>query len=90
MQLNMIKHPIKKQRSFNRSRFIQGQGMTEYIVIVAIIAIGAVTAAGFFGARVQAQFVSMGEEIAGNAGAPDGAITAPTPAPAKLNTYGNN
>ncbi len=67
-----------------------GQGMTEYIIIVAIIAIGAVTAAGFFGARVQSQFVSMGNEISGEEGTPAGPVAAPTPAAATLGTYTNN
>lgn len=67
-----------------------GQGMTEYIIIVAIIAIGAVTASSFFGARVQAQFVAMGNEISGQAGTPDGAVAAPTPAPTNLGDYVNN
>ena len=67
-----------------------GQGMTEYIVIVALIAIAAVTASGFFGARVQAQFVSMGKEISGEQGAPTGGVAAPTPAPAKLGNYVTN
>jgi len=65
----------------------RGQGMTEYIIIVAIIAIGAVTASGFFGARVQAQFVSMGQEISGEAGTPAGGVQAPTAAPATLGNY---
>lgn len=68
----------------------RGQGMTEYIIIVAIIAIGAVTASGFFGARVQAQFVSMGNEISGQAGTPEGPVAAPTPASATLGDYVNN
>jgi len=67
-----------------------GQGMTEYIIIVAIIAIGAVTAAGFFGARVQAQFVAMGEELSGKAGNTTGNVKAVTPAAAKLGTYVKN
>ena len=68
----------------------RGQGMTEYIIIVAIIAIGAVTATGFFGARVQAQFVSMGNEISGQAGVTAGGVEAPTPAAATLGNYVNN
>jgi len=65
----------------------RGQGMTEYIIIVALIAIGAVTAASFFGARVQAQFVSMGAELSGEAGNETGGIAAPTPASVNLGNY---
>jgi len=64
--------------------------LTEYIIIVAIIAIGAVTASGFFGARVQSQFVSMGNEISGQAGTPEGPVEAPTPESATLGSYVDN
>jgi len=67
-----------------------GQGMTEYIIILALIAIAAVSAASFLGGRVQAQFVSLGQEIAGEQGDPVGGITAPTPTPANLGSYVNN
>lgn len=88
-------HPFTKSRTacntVSRQRLgCLGQGMTEYIIIVAIIAIGAVTAAGFFGARVQSQFVSMGNEISGEEGTPAGPVAAPTPAAATLGTYTNN
>ena len=76
-------HSLSSKRQY-------GQGMTEYIIIVAIIAIGAVTASGFFGGRLQAQFVSMGNEISGEQGTPNGGVTAPTAAPATLGSYVNN
>jgi len=76
--------------SASRGQKQVGQGMTEYIIIVALIAIAAVSAAGFFGGRVQAQFVSLGQEIAGEAGNPAGGVAAPTPAPAGLGDYVNN
>jgi len=79
--------PRNVARVDNRQR---GQGMTEYIIIVAIIAIGAVTASGFFGARVQSQFVSMGNEISGQAGTPEGPVEAPTPESATLGSYVDN
>ena len=66
-----------------------GQGMTEYIIIVALIAIGAVTASSFFGARVQAQFISMGAELSGEAGNVTGGIAAPPANNMTLSTYGN-
>ena len=79
---NVLKFPHTKSATRQR-----GQGMTEYIIIVAIIAIGAVTATGFFGARVQSQFVAMGNEISGQAGVTTGGVEAPTPAAATLGTY---
>ncbi len=42
-----------------------GQGMTEYIVIVALIAVAAIGAYGYFGEAVQQQVAGLANEIAG-------------------------
>ena len=47
------------------SRRIRGQGMTEYIVVVALVCIAAVAAVGFFGAAVEGQFIKLGGELIG-------------------------
>lgn len=44
-----------------------GQGMTEYIIIVALIAIAAVAVYGFFGDTIRAQMGAMTQELAGDA-----------------------
>ena len=51
-------------------RFIQqlGQGMTEYIIIVALIAIAAIAAYGFFGDTLRSQVGGMAMELAGDSG----------------------
>ena len=46
-------------------RKIRGQGMTEYIIIVALIAIASVAAVGVFGDSVQASFVALSGELTG-------------------------
>ncbi len=46
-------------------RKISGQGMTEYIIIVALIAIASVAAVGVFGDSVQASFVALSSELTG-------------------------
>ena len=46
-------------------RKISGQGMTEYIIIVALIAIASVAAVGVFGDSVQASFVALSGELTG-------------------------
>ena len=43
-----------------------GQGMTEYIIIVALIAIAAIAVYGFFGDTIQAQMGAMTQELAGD------------------------
>ena len=49
-----------------------GQGMTEYIIIVALIAIAAIAVYSIFGDVVRSQVGGMAEELAGK----DGAATA--------------
>lgn len=51
-----------KMKMFNRSR---GQGMTEYIIIVGVIAIAAIGVFGFFGDVVKTQTAGMASELAG-------------------------
>lgn len=43
----------------------RGQGMTEYIIIVALIAIAAIAVYGFFGDVIRGQVGGMAEELAG-------------------------
>jgi Flp pilus assembly pilin Flp len=59
---------IKKVSALSGKRRITGQGMTEYIIVVALIAIAAVASVSFFGEAVQAQFANIGEELIGNKG----------------------
>ena len=42
-----------------------GQGMTEYIIIVALIAVAAITVYGLFGDVIQGQVGAMSQELAG-------------------------
>lgn len=53
-----------KQRKFGKRQ--TGQGMTEYIIIVALIAIAAITAVTFFGGTIRAQMGGMAQELAGD------------------------
>lgn len=46
-------------------RRIQGQGMTEYIIIVALIAIASIVAVSFFGSSVKASFLALGSDLVG-------------------------
>jgi Flp pilus assembly pilin Flp len=52
-----------------RSKLKQiGQGMTEYIIIVALIAIAAIAVYGFFGDAIRGQVGAMTQELAGQNG----------------------
>ena len=46
-----------------------GQGMTEYIIIVALIAIAAIGVYSFFGQTVRQQTAGMAKELSGQSGA---------------------
>lgn len=48
-------------------RRIKGQGMTEYIIIVALIAIASIVAVSFFGSSVKASFLALGSDLVGGA-----------------------
>jgi len=69
---------MKKQR---------GQGMTEYIIIVAMIAIAAIAVYQYFGQTVRNQTAAMAQELAGEDGkdARDNAKTSSDNAKAKAN-----
>ncbi|RME34384.1 MAG: hypothetical protein D6786_05060 [Gammaproteobacteria bacterium] len=49
-------------------RRIRGQGMTEYIIIVALIAIAAIAVYSFFGDTLRSQMGAMTQELAGVSG----------------------
>lgn len=44
----------------------RGQGMTEYIIIVALIAVAAIAVYGYFGKTVRNQTAGLAQEIAGS------------------------
>lgn len=55
-------------RSISTRNFLRrqrGQGMTEYIIITALIAIAAIAAVTYFGSTVRAQVGAMGKELGG-------------------------
>ena len=48
-------------------RHVRGQGLTEYAIIVSLVAIAAIWSASFFGDSVKASFVAMGSQLTGGA-----------------------
>jgi Flp pilus assembly pilin Flp len=58
---------MKQSRARNAARRLRqlGQGMTEYIIITALIAIAAIAAVSFFGKTVRSQVAGMSKELAG-------------------------
>lgn len=57
-----------KSRKNNSKRSHFGQGMTEYIIIVAVIAVAAIGAFGYFGQIVETQIAGLGSELGGGSG----------------------
>lgn len=48
---------------------IRGQGMSEYLILVALVAVAAIAAVGLFGTTARSQLASVSQELAGNSGA---------------------
>ena len=62
----MDNYPTTKTRALAVSRRrIRGQGMTEYVIIVALIAIASIVAVSFFGSSVKASFLALGSDLIG-------------------------
>ena len=75
---------VEKVQSLSGKRRITGQGMTEYIVVVALIAIACIGAVGIFGDTVSSQFINMSQKINGGTGT---AATIGTHTNGDLGTY---
>ncbi len=71
---------VNKAAAGTAKRRITGQGMTEYIIVVALIAIGAVAAVSVFGQAVQAQFANL---TGGLMGVPANQVVTPAAATKK-------
>ena len=56
------------QSAFNAKKKQLGQGMTEYIIIVALIAIAAIGVFRLFGDTARNQVAGMAQELSGNDG----------------------
>ena len=46
---------------------IRGQGLTEYAIILSLVAIAAIYATSFFGDTVKSSFTALGSELSGAA-----------------------
>lgn len=57
--------------AFSRQQRQLGQGMTEYIIIVALIAVAAIGVYSYFGETIRSQMAGMTNELAGKSGAAD-------------------
>lgn len=76
-------------RTTNLSRS-RGQGMTEYIIIVALIAIAAIATTSFFGSTVRNQVAGMAAGLAGNQSSADKATAQATSAGKSASTEAGN
>ena len=46
-------------------RRVRGQGMVEYIIVVALIALAGIAAFSFFGGAIRGQTAQMAQQVAG-------------------------
>jgi Flp pilus assembly pilin Flp len=59
---------IHRNRRPLSSRRHTGQGMTEYIIIVALVAIAAIATFSFFGQTVRGQMAAIARQLSGETG----------------------
>jgi Flp pilus assembly pilin Flp len=71
--MTMNRTKLSKRIVGRRNQF--GQGMTEYIIIVALVAIGAIAVYSAFGHTVQDQMSGITNSLAGNNSAANTAVT---------------
>ena len=64
----MISPTPYKQVLGSRQHSQRGQGMTEYIIIVALVAVAAIATYQFFGQVLRAQTAAIAKELAGEDG----------------------
>lgn len=88
---------MKFARQYGRPSRQRGQGMTEYIIITALIAISAIAAVTYFGQTARSQVAGMANELAGKNAKPDIDIAGQAAvkargedAPKTLNSYQNS
>lgn len=62
----VTQHMYNSHRSKLRSQ--RGQGMTEYIIVVALVAIAAIAVYQLFGQVIRSQTAAMAKELAGEDG----------------------
>ena len=58
---------FKHSRKLN-SKTIRGQGMSEYLIIVGLLAVAGIAVMGLMGGTVRNQFGAMSQELAGGNG----------------------
>lgn len=67
----MAMQPVLARRNGGYRVLQRGQGMTEYIIIVALIAIAAIAAFTFFGSTIRYQLGGIAHELSGQSAAAD-------------------
>lgn len=67
----MTKRPFHAHRNGGYRVLQRGQGMTEYIIIVALIAIAAIAVFTFFGGVVRNQMSGIAHELSGTSATGD-------------------
>ena len=58
------------KKSYSKAKQ-RGQGMSEYIIIVALIAVGAIGVFTAFGGTIRSQVAGMAKELSGDTGTSD-------------------
>ncbi len=67
-QVNAGNNVVNKTTKKKLVTFQNGQGMTEYIIIVALIAVAAIAVYQFFGQTIRSQTSAIANEVGGKSG----------------------
>lgn len=68
MQSSLVHQSRSQSRTQSRpktARYARGQGMTEYIVVLALVVVAAIGVYSFFGKTVRTQMAGVAKEISG-------------------------
>ncbi len=85
--MRTLNKSAKPGRMSNNNRRIKGQGMTEYIIIVALIALASIVTVNLFGNAVRGAFGGMASVLGGGTSAA-GATAATTASTAIMTEAG--
>lgn len=67
--MNNTLNMSKKFTGFGKRLYSKGQGMTEYLIILGLIAIAAITVFTLYGATLRTTVAGMAAELSGNSNA---------------------
>ncbi len=69
---------MKSNKLLSQKKYLSGQGMSEYLIIIGLVAVAGIGVMSFFGQSIQHQVAGMSTEIAGGDAATEIGLSATT------------